>query len=98
MFSDDNPFFSSRNPPDNWLRAGRNMKGFVQSPNVQTGFSSFKMANDFFDCLPNVDVISDGKKTSCLFKNNLFMDFGNAEIYIFFYGGCVICIHYFNDR
>ncbi len=51
----------ARNPPDNWLRAGRNTKGFVQSPNLQTGFSSFKMANDFFDCLPNVDVISDGK-------------------------------------
>ncbi len=56
-------FLLCRNPPDNWLRTGRNMKGFVQSPNLQTGFSSFKMANDFFDCLPNVDVISDGRST-----------------------------------
>jgi hypothetical protein len=54
------------------------MKGFVQSPSVQTGFSSFKMANDFFDCLPNVDVISDGK-LSVQYKKMILNQDGDTQ-------------------
>ena len=60
--------FRCRNPPSNWLRSGRKTKGFSTSSTAQTGFTSFKMANDFVDVMPDVDVISDGENIKKLLK------------------------------
>jgi len=57
-----------RQPPENWLRNERGTKGFVASHAIQSGFSSFKLANDFVDSMPDVDVISDAENIKKLLK------------------------------
>ena len=58
----------ARKAPKNWLRKGTHTKGFVPSNHIQTGFSSFKLANDFVDCVPDVDVISSSENIKKLLK------------------------------
>ena len=55
-------------PPSNWLKDEPSSKGFVPSPNLHSGFTSFRMANDFVDCLADVDVVSDGENIKKLLK------------------------------
>ena len=55
-------------PPSNWLRDEPSSKGFVPSPSLHSGFTSFRMANDFVDCLADVDVVSDGENIKKLLK------------------------------
>ena len=55
-------------PPSNWLKDDPSSKGFVPSPNLHSGFTSFRMANDFVDCLADVDVVSDGENIKKLLK------------------------------
>lgn len=57
-----------RQPPDNWLRNERGTKGFLASHPIHSGFSSFKMANDFVDSVEDVDVISDAENIKKLLK------------------------------
>jgi len=52
--------------PDNWLRGGHGV--FMPHSQLHSGFSSFKMANTFLDCLKDVDVISDGENIKRLLK------------------------------
>jgi len=56
--------------PDNWLRQGKpGTKGFVpSSAQLTSGFPSFGMANDFLECLSEVDVVSDGENIKKLLK------------------------------
>ena len=35
---------------------------------LNEGFTSFRMANDFVDCLADVDVVSDGENIKKLLK------------------------------
>ena len=53
-------------PPSNWLNDNPSSKGFNNSP--QSEFSSFKMANDFVECLADVDVVADGENIKKLLK------------------------------
>jgi len=55
-------------PPSNWLKDNPSSKGFVNSPPLHSGFTSFRMANDFVDCLADVDVVSDGENIKKLLK------------------------------
>ena len=55
-------------PPSNWLKDEPSSKGFVPSPSLHSGFTSFRMANDFLDCLAEVDVVSDGENIKKLLK------------------------------
>ena len=55
-------------PPSNWLKDEPSSKGFVPSPGLHSGFTSFRMANDFVDCLADVDVVSDGENIKKLLK------------------------------
>ena len=57
-----------KRPPTNWLRDNPSTKGFVPSPQIHAGFTSFRMANDFVDCLADVDVVSDGENIKKLLK------------------------------
>jgi len=57
-----------KRPPTNWLRDNPSAKGFVPSPQIHAGFTSFRMANDFVDCLADVDVVSDGENIKKLLK------------------------------
>ena len=55
-------------PPSNWLKDEPSSQGFVPSPSLHSGFTSFRMANDFVDCLADVDVVSDGENIKKLLK------------------------------
>ena len=57
-----------RHPPDNWLRDDPVTRGFVPPPQLHSGFTSFRMANDFLSTLSDVDVVSDGENIKKLLK------------------------------
>ena len=46
----------------------RDFPGFGQTPDVHSGFTSFRIANDFVDCLADVDVVSDGENIKRILK------------------------------
>ncbi|XP_053681456.1 erythroid differentiation-related factor 1 [Anopheles nili] len=55
-------------PPSNWLTNSANSYGLGQFLSHQEGFSSFRMANMFPDCVGGVDVISDAENIKRLLK------------------------------
>ncbi|XP_058823689.1 erythroid differentiation-related factor 1 [Topomyia yanbarensis] len=55
-------------PPSNWLSNSANSYGLGQSVSHQRGFSSFRMANMFPDCVGGVDVVSDAENIKRLLK------------------------------
>uniref|UniRef100_A0A182NQJ1 Erythroid differentiation-related factor 1 n=1 Tax=Anopheles dirus TaxID=7168 RepID=A0A182NQJ1_9DIPT len=55
-------------PPSNWLSNSANSYGLGQFLSHQTGFSSFRMANMFPDCVGGVDVVSDAENIKRLLK------------------------------
>ncbi|XP_058451022.1 erythroid differentiation-related factor 1 [Malaya genurostris] len=55
-------------PPSNWLSNSANSYGLGQSLSHQRGFSSFRMANMFPDCVGGVDVVSDAENIKRLLK------------------------------
>uniref|UniRef100_A0AAG5CYV1 Erythroid differentiation-related factor 1 n=1 Tax=Anopheles atroparvus TaxID=41427 RepID=A0AAG5CYV1_ANOAO len=55
-------------PPSNWLSNSANSYGLGQFLSHQAGFSSFRMANMFPDCVGGVDVVSDAENIKRLLK------------------------------
>uniref|UniRef100_A0A182JTA7 Erythroid differentiation-related factor 1 n=1 Tax=Anopheles christyi TaxID=43041 RepID=A0A182JTA7_9DIPT len=55
-------------PPSNWLSNSANSYGLGQFLSHQAGFSSFRMANMFPDCVGGVDVVSDSENIKRLLK------------------------------
>ncbi|XP_055548451.1 erythroid differentiation-related factor 1 [Wyeomyia smithii] len=55
-------------PPSNWLNNSANSYGLGQFLSHQRGFSSFRMANMFPDCVGGVDVVSDAENIKRLLK------------------------------
>jgi len=55
-------------PPPNWLSNSVSMYGVPNRILNCSGFSSFSMANDFPDCISDVDVISDAENIKKLLK------------------------------
>ncbi|XP_053693894.1 erythroid differentiation-related factor 1 [Sabethes cyaneus] len=55
-------------PPSNWLNNSANSYGLGQFLSQQRGFSSFRMANMFPDCVGGVDVVSDAENIKRLLK------------------------------
>ncbi|XP_053667368.1 erythroid differentiation-related factor 1 [Anopheles marshallii] len=55
-------------PPSNWLNNSANSYGLGQFLSHQAGFSSFRMANMFPDCVGGVDVVSDAENIKRLLK------------------------------
>ncbi|XP_059614306.1 erythroid differentiation-related factor 1 [Phlebotomus argentipes] len=48
-------------PPSNWLRNSINFYGMQQAAIHRSGFSSFRMAHRFPDCVGGVDVVCDAE-------------------------------------
>uniref|UniRef100_A0A1B0D9L3 Uncharacterized protein n=1 Tax=Phlebotomus papatasi TaxID=29031 RepID=A0A1B0D9L3_PHLPP len=48
-------------PPSNWLRNSINFYGMQQAALHRSGFSSFRMAHTFPDCVGGVDVVCDAE-------------------------------------
>lgn len=55
-------------PPSNWLSNSANSYGLGKFLSHQGGFSSFRMANMFPDCVGGVDVVSDAENIKRLLK------------------------------
>ncbi|XP_055309176.1 erythroid differentiation-related factor 1 isoform X2 [Sitodiplosis mosellana] len=55
-------------PPSNWLSSSFNSYGLQQALSQATGFSSFRMAHLFSDCLGEVDVVSNAENIKRLLK------------------------------
>ncbi|KAG8224567.1 hypothetical protein J437_LFUL002171 [Ladona fulva] len=55
-------------PPSNWLKSSAEPYGLHFLPSHSTGFSSFKMAHMFPDCVGEVDVVSDAENIKKLLK------------------------------
>ncbi|XP_076260625.1 erythroid differentiation-related factor 1 isoform X2 [Rhynchophorus ferrugineus] len=55
-------------PPSNWLSNSADSYGLQRVPYHQKGFSSFKMANMYPDCVGEVDVVSDAENIKTLLK------------------------------
>ncbi|XP_055603523.1 erythroid differentiation-related factor 1-like [Uranotaenia lowii] len=55
-------------PPSNWLSNSANSYGLGQFLSHHSGFSSFRMANMFPDCVGGVDVVSDAENIKRLLK------------------------------
>ncbi|XP_071447094.1 erythroid differentiation-related factor 1 [Hetaerina americana] len=55
-------------PPSNWLSSAAEPYGLHYFPSHSTGFSSFKMAHMFPDCVGEVDVVSDAENIKKLLK------------------------------
>ena len=55
-------------PPDNWLSNSANSYGLGHSLSHSTGYSSFRMANMFPDCVGEVDVVCDAENIKRLLK------------------------------
>jgi len=63
-------------PPTNWLKDNPSSKGFNQTQDLHSGFTSFRIANDFVDCLADVDVVSDGENIKKILK----IPYSNAPV------------------
>ena len=50
--------------------------GFNQTQDLHSGFTSFRIANDFVDCLADVDVVSDGENIKKILK----IPYSNAPV------------------
>ncbi|XP_054259203.1 erythroid differentiation-related factor 1 isoform X2 [Macrosteles quadrilineatus] len=55
-------------PPSNWLTSSAESYGLQHVLCKSTGFSSFRMAHMFPDCLADVDVVSDAENIKKLLK------------------------------
>ncbi|XP_031630879.1 erythroid differentiation-related factor 1 [Contarinia nasturtii] len=55
-------------PPSNWLSSSFNSYGLQQALSQATGFSSFRMAHLFPDCLSEVDVVTNAENIKRLLK------------------------------
>lgn len=55
-------------PPTNWLNSSINSYGLQQALSQSTGFSSFRMAHLFPDCVGEVDVVSNAENIKRLLK------------------------------
>jgi len=62
------PVNTNLNPaPSNWLSSAAESYG-LQNMSVQSGFSSFQMANKFIDTIDKVDIVSDAENIKQLLK------------------------------
>lgn len=55
-------------PPSNWLTNSANSYGLQQALSHSTGFTSFRMAHMFPDCLGEIDVVSSAENIKKLLK------------------------------
>lgn len=55
-------------PPTNWLNSSINSYGLQQALSQSTGFSSFRMAHLFPDCVGEVDVVANAENIKRLLK------------------------------
>lgn len=55
-------------PPSNWLSSSAESYGLQHVPAHSTGFSSFRLAHMFLDCVGQVDVVSDAENIKKLLK------------------------------
>ncbi|XP_066141863.1 erythroid differentiation-related factor 1 [Euwallacea fornicatus] len=55
-------------PPSNWLSSSADSYGLQRVIHQQKGFSSFRMAHMFPDCVGEVDVVSDAENIKNLLK------------------------------
>jgi len=55
-------------PPSNWLSSSAESYGLQNVWSQSTGFSSFRMAHMFPDCVGEVDVVSDAENIKKLLK------------------------------
>ncbi|PSN47600.1 hypothetical protein C0J52_04586 [Blattella germanica] len=55
-------------PPSNWLSSSAESYGLQSVPCHSSGFSSFRMAHMFPDCVGEVDVVSDAENIKKLLK------------------------------
>ncbi|CAH1374318.1 unnamed protein product [Tenebrio molitor] len=55
-------------PPSNWLSSSADSYGLQHALHHQKGFSSFRMAHMFPDCVGEVDVVSDAENIKNLLK------------------------------
>ncbi|XP_069671466.1 erythroid differentiation-related factor 1 [Periplaneta americana] len=55
-------------PPSNWLSSSAESYGLQYVPSHSSGFSSFRMAHMFPDCVGEVDVVSDAENIKKLLK------------------------------
>lgn len=55
-------------PPANWLSSSASVYGLQHVLSQSTGFSSFRMAHMFPDCVGEVDVVSDAENIKNLLK------------------------------
>ncbi|GFG30551.1 hypothetical protein Cfor_10835 [Coptotermes formosanus] len=55
-------------PPSNWLSSSAESYGLQYVPSHSSGFSSFRMAHMFLDCVGEVDVVSDAENIKKLLK------------------------------
>nr|CAD7198734.1 unnamed protein product [Timema douglasi] len=55
-------------PPSNWLSSSAGLYGLQRVATHSTGFSSFRMAHMFPDCVGEVDVVSDAENIKKLLK------------------------------
>ncbi|XP_046658386.1 erythroid differentiation-related factor 1 isoform X2 [Homalodisca vitripennis] len=55
-------------PPSNWLTSSAESYGLQHVLSKSTGFSSFRMAHMFPDCMGEVDVVSDAENIKKLLK------------------------------
>ncbi|XP_063979735.1 erythroid differentiation-related factor 1 [Diachasmimorpha longicaudata] len=55
-------------PPSNWLSSSAESYGLQSVWSTNTGFSSFRMAHMFPDCVGEVDVVSDAENIKKLLK------------------------------